>query len=62
MQGENPNAGELAALTGHAQRKAQATGGAREPAPAPSDAKAEHDALVVEYLSTLPPAGGGGEW
>jgi hypothetical protein len=37
-------------------------GGAREPAPAPSDAKAEHDALVVEYLSPLPPPGGGGEW
>ncbi len=81
---DNPNKGELAALTGHAERKAQATarlmgvgseepaedeegppnfdGGARESAPAPLDPKADHDALVVEYLRTLPPAGGGDGW
>ena len=81
---DKPNKGELAALTGHAERKAQATarligvgseepekdeegppgfdGGAREPAPAPPDPKADHDALVVEYLRTLPPAGGGDGW
>ena len=36
-------------------------GGAREPAPAPTDPVADHNRTLLEYLQNVPP-GGGGDW